>query len=263
MLDSVFSTMMSQNTTDKNAHAAVANLKAAHPTWGTVMTAPPSNIAALIRCAGLSEIRTERMQMILNTLSSEQGGTDEPSMEYLRALDNDAVKKELSRFKGIGPKTISCVLLFAMGRGEFPVDTHVLRIAKHCGWVSSSATRESAYNALNSVVPDEIKMDLHCLLVRHGKVCHKCAANGKPQFPPEDGPLVCPLRRCKSVSVKRENEAMTKTTMTTTTTTKKNKKQKKVKMEATKAAEDAAIVKDESDLPESASVVSSLPNKKE
>jgi endonuclease III len=93
ILDSVFSTMMSQNTTDKNAHAAFANLKAAHPTWGTVMTAPPSDIAGLIKCAGLSEIRTQRMQMILATLSSEQNDADEPSMEYLREMDNDAVKK--------------------------------------------------------------------------------------------------------------------------------------------------------------------------
>ena len=36
---------------------------------------------------------------------------------------------------------------------------------------------------------------MHCLLVRHGKVCHRCAANGRPQFPPEDGSkLDCPLK---------------------------------------------------------------------
>ena len=100
-----------------------------------------------------------------------------------------------------------------MGRGEFPVDTHVLRIAKGCNWVSSSETREGAYKILNDIVPDDIKMDLHCLLVRHGKVCHKCAANGRPQFPPADGPLVCPLRRYggkreKSSCVKEEGETV-------------------------------------------------------
>mmetsp|Transcript_6096 Transcript_6096/g.12155 ORF Transcript_6096/g.12155 Transcript_6096/m.12155 type:complete len:321 (+) Transcript_6096:147-1109(+) len=210
ILDSVFSTMLSQNTTDKNAHAAFANLKGAHSTWGSVMRASAASVAALIKVAGLSDTRTERMQAILNILSQEQDNAEEPSMEYLRDMDNDAVKKELSRFKGLGPKTISCVLLFSMGRGEFPVDTHVLRIAKNCGWVSSSETREGAYKVLNKLVPDEIKMDLHCLLVRHGKVCHNCASNNRPQFPPADGPLVCPLR-CysgakKSYSIKREGE---------------------------------------------------------
>lgn len=36
---------------------------------------------------------------------------------------------------------------------------------------------------LNEMIPNDVKMDLHCLLVRRGKVCHRCAANGRPQFP--------------------------------------------------------------------------------
>jgi hypothetical protein len=62
------------------------------------------------------------------------------------------------------------------------------------GWVSSVASREGAYEYLNEMIPNDVKMDLHCLLVRHGKCCHRCAANGRPQFPPEDGSkLDCPL----------------------------------------------------------------------
>ena len=100
----------------------------------------------------------------------------------------------LSQFKGLGPKTISCVLLFALARPEFPVDTHVLRISKQMKWIPSDSTRESAYELMNSIVPSSIKMDLHCLLVTHGKHCHRCAANNRPQFPPKDGSkLICPL----------------------------------------------------------------------
>lgn len=32
-----------------------------------------------------------------------------------------AAKRELSRFKGVGPKTVSCVLMFCLQRAEFPV----------------------------------------------------------------------------------------------------------------------------------------------
>ena len=35
------------------------------------------------------------------------------------------IKEELSRFKGVGPKTVACVLMFCLHRKEFPVDTHV------------------------------------------------------------------------------------------------------------------------------------------
>lgn len=195
--DSVVSTMLSQNTTDANAKAAWSSLKEAFPDWESVANCDDiSLIEDAIRCAGLAKNRAERIQNIMRTTKRERG---KASLEYIRHLSDDQVKAELSRFKGLGPKTISCVLLFALGRDEFPVDTHVLRITQKMGWVSSGATRESAYEYLNDHVPNNVKMDLHCLLVRHGKVCHKCAANGRPQFPPQDGSkLNCPLAKVSS-----------------------------------------------------------------
>ena len=192
--DSVISTMLSQNTTDKNSKQAWKQLKEAFPDWEAVCD--PNNLGeveAAIKVAGLAKTRAERMHKMLVQVREERGV---PSLDYLRDLSDEEVKLELSRFKGLGPKTISCVLLFAMGRPEFPVDTHVLRISQKLEWVPAAATRESAYDHLNATVPPEVKLDLHCLLVTHGKHCHACAANGKPQFPPKDGTkLECPLAR--------------------------------------------------------------------
>lgn len=201
VLDMVINTMLSQNTTDKLTRTAFANLKAAFPTWGEVVgdvtrAEDPDlekKIEDAIHIAGLAKTRAQRIRSLVRTLAEEQQ-SQEPSLEHLRDMSSDAIKAELQRFKGIGPKTISCVLLFALLRPDFPVDTHVLRISKMLKWVPSSATRESAYGHLNQMVPDEVKMDLHCLLVTHGKHCHRCAANGKPQFPPKDGTkLDCPF----------------------------------------------------------------------
>lgn len=203
--DSVISTMLSQNTTDKNSKQAYATLKKTFPSWSDVVACDDlDRIEDAIKVAGLAKTRAERIRSLLRTIKDERG---EPSLDYLRTMSDDEVKEELSRFKGLGPKTISCVLLFAMGRSEFPVDTHVLRIAKNrLGWVPASATRESAYEHLNETVPAEVKLDLHCLLVTHGKHCHACAAGGKPQFPPADGSrLDCPLS--KSVMASKMNRA--------------------------------------------------------
>eukprot|EP00756_Hemistasia_phaeocysticola_P038981 Hpha_TRINITY_DN16792_c2_g6::TRINITY_DN16792_c2_g6_i1::g.77274::m.77274/K10773/NTH; endonuclease III len=193
--DDVVATMLSQNTTDANSRAAFAGLKAAFPKWEDV--ANPKNVErveAAIRVAGLAKTRSQRMQEMLSQIMSKTGG--DASMAYIRDLDDAAVKAELSTFKGMGPKTISCVLLFGLGRAEFPVDTHVLRIAKQLNWIPEAATRESAYEHLNASVPRDVKLNLHCLLVSHGKHCHRCAANGKPQFPPDSGiPLDCPLAK--------------------------------------------------------------------
>lgn len=71
--------------------------------------------------------------------------------------------------QGVGPKTAACVCLFAMRRPEFPVDTHVWKLALKLGWVPPAATRETAYEHLNRRVPPELRFDLHVLLVEHGK----------------------------------------------------------------------------------------------
>lgn len=193
--DSIVSTMLSQNTTDANAKSAFSTLKQRFPDWQSVLDCAADDIGKLedaIRVAGLSKTRAQRIVAMLTQVKAEQGI---PSLEYIKELKDEDIKHELSRFKGLGPKTISCVLLFALGRDEFPVDTHVLRITSKMGWVSPGSTRESAYEHLNGTVPKELKMDLHCLLVQHGKQCHNCASRNKPQFPPKDGSkLVCPLR---------------------------------------------------------------------
>lgn len=190
--DSIISSMLSQATTDGNSKAAWSKLKKTFPDWETVAECEDITlIEDTIRVAGLAATRAKRIQDILRTVKKERGAA---SFDYIRNLNDVEVKKELSRFKGLGPKTISCVLLFALGRDDFPVDTHVLRITQKMGWVSAGTSREAAYEYLNDMIPNDVKMDLHCLLVRHGKVCHRCAANGRPQFPPEDGEkLVCPL----------------------------------------------------------------------
>ena len=49
------------------------------------------------------------------------------------------------------------------------MDTHVWKIALKMGWVPPAATRETAYEHLVRRVPAELRFDLHCLLVEHGK----------------------------------------------------------------------------------------------
>jgi len=141
VLDSLVGTILSQNTTDSNSHRAFGILKARFPTWESVRVAKPKLVEDAIKSGGLAEIKVTRIQVILNTLVEERG---QACMEYLRGMDDEAAKKELSRFKGVGPKTVSCVLMFCLQRAEFPVDTHVWKIAAGLGWVPKSATRDTA-----------------------------------------------------------------------------------------------------------------------
>lgn len=210
VLDSLVGTILSQNTTDKTSHKAYASLKLNFPTWDLVRTADPALVAESIRVGGLSEIKTKRIQNILNAVWEER---NECSLEHLRSMENDEIKKYLSTFKGVGPKTISCVLMFCLEREEFPVDVHVWKIAISLGWVPPKATREQTYEVspaapplaprsfththprlslslfswfartsqhLNRKVPDDCKYRLHVLMVEHGKIYNNDVKHLRP-----------------------------------------------------------------------------------
>ncbi len=187
VLDSLVRTMLSQNTTDVTSARAFAQFKKRFPNYEKVHANTNEEVAETIRCCGLADIRAARIKGILDTLMKERG---ELCLEHLRDYDNSRVKKELTRFKGVGPKTAACVLMFCLQRAEFPVDTHVWRITKKLGWVPKNASREQTYEHLNYRVPDDIKYSLHVQLVEHGKCCKRCAKNGNPRRSPL-GP--CPL----------------------------------------------------------------------
>lgn len=190
VLAAVIATLLSQHTTAKNAGEAMDTLWAQYNgNYLAMLEAGPEEIARAIRVGGLSNVKGARIHALLQQVRADTDG-EVPSLEHLRDLSDEAAKAALTKFAGVGPKTASCVLLFALGRHSFAVDTHVLRIAKRLGWVAPNATRESAYLWLDARVPAEVKYPLHVLLVHHGKCCPECAASGRAQRSPE-GP--CPL----------------------------------------------------------------------
>ena len=167
VLDQLVATILSQNTTDALSWPAFLRLKAAFPAWDDVRTAEVEDIAAPIRSAGLSAVKSARIKAILEQLHATRG---ECSLEHLREMGDAEAKALLCGFKGVGPKTVACVLMFALRRHEFPVDAHVWKLARSLGWVPDAASREATYAHLNARVPGELKHELHVLLVEHGKV---------------------------------------------------------------------------------------------
>jgi endonuclease-3 len=83
-------------------------------------------IEEAIRSGGLAKTKSQRIHNLLQAVHKEFGVT---SLEHLRDRPTAEIKAALARYHGLGPKTISCVLLFTLGRDDFPVDTHVHRIS--------------------------------------------------------------------------------------------------------------------------------------
>eukprot|EP00889_Picochlorum_renovo_P007781 jgi/Picre1/34811/NNA_002277.t1 len=199
VLDSLVRTILSQNTTDKTSIRSFRKLKETFDGWEAVLNAPHEDVADAIREGGLADIKVVRIKALLEQLKSDVG---ECSLEWLRDKDTEFIKEYLGQFTGVGPKTVSCTLMFALGRDDFPVDTHVFRIGKDLGWIPKSCrSREDAYEYLNVRIPDSVKFDLHVLLVAHGKVCAYCSSRKTGSIAAKE----CPVRILKGARRRKNN----------------------------------------------------------
>ncbi|KAI2622262.1 DNA glycosylase [Xylaria nigripes] len=178
VLEALIETILSQNTTAKNSTAAKHSLDTIYGrnNWSAVAAGGPAKLEKAIETGGLARIKSAVIHAILTQTYTRHGAY---SLEHIRALSDEAAMRELLAFKGVGPKTASCVLLFCLHRPSFAVDTHVFRISGLLGWRPVEASRDETHAHLEARVPDAEKFGLHVLMVRHGRVCDECRAGGK------------------------------------------------------------------------------------
>ena len=100
-LDELISTILSQNTNDKNRDTAFTRLKASFPTWEAVRDAPAEGVIQAIRSAGLANQKGPRIQAVLRQISAERGNLD---LEFLRCLPRSEAQAWLQRIQGRGTK---------------------------------------------------------------------------------------------------------------------------------------------------------------
>lgn len=168
LLDVLVQTILSQNTTDTNTRRAFENLRAAFPTWSLVRDAPASAIEDAIRSAGLARTKAPRIRRILRALDA----AGDPTLASLSQMSDGAALAYLESFTGVGPKTARCVLLFALGRDVFPIDTHILRILRRLGALPPDVAAARAHREVSSLVPRGRAYALHLRLIALGRrVC--------------------------------------------------------------------------------------------
>ena len=169
VIDELVATVLSQHTSDINSERAFAQLKERFSDWEQVAAAPIGQVADAIRCGGIADQKARRIQQILTAISEREGRLD---LSRLHDLDDAAIQDYLESLPGVGPKTAACVLTFAMGRAAFPVDTHVHRVATRLGWLPAKTAADRAHRLLGSMVPADIRYDLHVAMISHGRtVC--------------------------------------------------------------------------------------------
>ena len=181
-VDVLVATILSQATTDKLSSRAFQALKSTFPRWEDLLSAPAEDLEELIAVGGLQREKAKKLKAVLWRLQEDFGKV---SLDDAAGWPLERAYGYLLSLPGVGPKTAACVLGFGFGSPAFPVDTHVLRMAKRLGLVPEKWGAAKTQMALEKATPPDIRMPLHVMMIRHGR--EVCSAR-KPRCG------VCPLR---------------------------------------------------------------------
>lgn len=192
-MDELVSCILSQHSSDANSFPAFTRLKETYPHWSDVVAAGPDELADVIRAAGLAN---QKAKSILGCLKLIHDKFGDYSLEALRNLPTLAARQWLLELPGVGPKTASIVLCFAMGRETIPVDTHIFRVSWRIGIIPESAGEVKAHDLLMKIVPPELAFRYHTDLIQHGRVvcraplplCDACSVKDVCQWYAKGGP---------------------------------------------------------------------------
>jgi endonuclease-3 related protein len=160
--------ILTQNTSWKNAEAAILRLKEAGVLSPLRMRQlPMAELAELVRPSGYYRVKAERMHRFLSFLE-ERYRLD---LEAMLSRPLKQIREELLAVKGIGPETADSILLYAGGHPIFVVDAYTKRIFARHGLVREGCSYSELQDLAMGSLPREAGLfnEYHALLVRLGK----------------------------------------------------------------------------------------------
>ena len=161
-IDELILTVLSQNTNDRNRDVAYTRLRERFASWAEVRDAPVAEVEEAIRPGGLAPTKAVRIQEILRAIGDDD-------LSWLEDAPLEEARDYLQELPGVGRKTAACVLLFAYGRPDIPVDTHVYRVGSRLGLFRPGASFNEAHDEMLRLAAGASPYEAHVALIRHGR----------------------------------------------------------------------------------------------
>lgn len=149
--------MLSAQTTDKKVNVVTKVLFGKYKTIDDLIVADVNDIEIILRPLGISKIKAKRVKDIAKEIKNKYDGVV------------PAKKEELVTLPGVGTKTANVVRVEFFKIPEFPVDTHVHRVAKKLAIVDSNASVEETEKKLRSVFKECNYGKLHHQFIHFGR----------------------------------------------------------------------------------------------
>ncbi len=178
--------ILTQNTSWTNVAKAIANLKAAGCLDPIKLHEMDTEaLETLIRPAGYFRVKAKRLQSFLRWLCDRYGG----DLTNLESIDTARLREELLSISGIGPETADSILLYALNRPVFVVDTYTARVMARHGLIGPDLDYQQLQDLFLSNLEPDVALfnEFHALLVMTGKnyckprpKCHFCPLDSLP-----------------------------------------------------------------------------------
>ena len=161
--------ILTQNTSWGNVEKAIANLKAVGCLdAASLHEIDTAELEKLIRPAGYFRVKARRLKNFIDWLCDNYDG----DLRNLEAVSTSRLREELLSISGIGPETADSILLYALNRPIFVVDTYTARVMVRHGLI---AQEDLDYAKLQDLFMSNLEPDaalfneFHALLGMTGK----------------------------------------------------------------------------------------------
>lgn len=166
-LDELWFILLSSKTPPSRYQDVYRRLKRNYPKSDDLATARWEDVAAVISDAGLQNRKAKAIASISRLLKNQYRKV---TLTPLRRLPDEVVETFLTSLPEVSIKTARCVMLYALDRAVFPVDSHCFRICKRLGWISGEKSlTDRVADFLQDGVPPALRRDLHVGMVLLGR----------------------------------------------------------------------------------------------
>jgi len=165
--------VLTQNTSWSNVEKAISNLKKEKClSLSRIKNIPTGKLSKLIRPSGFHRQKAKKLKDFVNFLFELSNG----KINKLLNIDIDILRVQLLSVNGIGPETADSILLYALDKPIFVVDTYTKRIFGRHNLIDNDASYGEVQNFfMNNLNPDlKLFNEYHALIVETGKTyCKK------------------------------------------------------------------------------------------
>lgn len=159
--------VLTQGTSWRNVEKAIYGLKSLSLlSPEAIRRMDDEELSAIIRPCGFYRVKTKRLKSLINWL-----GAYDDSLERLSSEETDVLRRSLLGVKGIGKETADAILLYALGRPVFVIDSYTRRIMSRLGMGPDDGSYDKLQRLFGDTLPNDPQLfnEFHALLVRLGK----------------------------------------------------------------------------------------------